>query len=77
MASIDIIQIGVNRYAPAGSEDVNLYATPASTPLTIGQLVQAVCIHAAAALEVQSVLKMNRMTAGSEKLSNAAFPPLP
>lgn len=72
MASIDIIQIGVNRYAPAGSEDVNLYATPASTPLTIGQLVQAVCIHAAAALEVQSVLKMNTMNSGTVTLDEAA-----
>ena len=72
MAGIDIIQIGVNRYAPAGSEGVNLYATSVSEPLTLGQLVQAVCIHSAAALESQSVLKMNAMNSGTVLLDEAA-----
>ena len=72
MSAIDIIQIGVNRYAPSGSESVNLYATSASAPLTLGQLVQAVCIHSAAALENQSVLKMNTMNNGTVLLDEAA-----
>lgn len=72
MAGIDIIQIGVNRYAPAGSEDVNLYATSVSTPLTLGQLVQAVCIHSAAALEAQSVIRMNAMNSGTVLLDEGA-----
>lgn len=72
MSAIDIIQIGVNRYAPSGSEGVNLYATSASAPLTLGQLVQAVCIHSAAALENQSVLKMNTMNNGTMLLDEAA-----
>ena len=70
--SIDIVQIGVNRYAPAGSEAINLYDTGTSGPLAIGQLVQAVCLHTAAACEAQSVLKMNTMTAGSAVLDEAA-----
>jgi hypothetical protein len=49
-----------------------MYDTGASGPLTLGQLVQAVCIRTAAALEAQSVNKMNTMTAGSVKLDDAA-----
>ena len=51
MATVDTIQIAVIRYAPEGSNAINLYATSASNPLTIGQLVQAVCLNAAAAYE--------------------------
>ena len=69
---IESIQIATNRYAPAGSEQVLMYDTGASGPLTLGQLVQAVCIRTAAALEAQSVNKMNTMTAGSVKLDDAA-----
>ena len=72
MSAVDTIQIAVNRYAPEGSNAINLYATSASTPLTIGQLVQAVCLNAAAAYEAQSVLKMNSMNAGTVKLDEAA-----
>ena len=69
--SIERIQIATNRYAPAGSEAITMYDTGASGPLTLGQLVQAVCLHSAAISEAQSVLKMNSMTAGSEQLRTA------
>ena len=69
---LESIQIATNRYAPAGSEAINMYDTGASGPLTLGQLVQAVCIRTAASLEAQSVNKMNTMTAGSVKLDDAA-----
>ena len=69
---IESIQIATNRYAPAGSEAIQMYDTGASGPLTLGQLVQAVCIRTAAALEAQSVNKMNTMTSGSVKLDDAA-----
>ena len=69
---IESIQIATNRYAPSGSKAINMYDTGASGPLTLGQLVQAVCIHSAAVYEAQSVLKMNAMTAGSVKLDDAA-----
>ena len=72
MSTVDTIQIAVNRYAPEGSNAINLYATSTSTPLTIGQLVQAVCLNAAAAYETQSVLKMNTMNTGTVKLDQAA-----
>ena len=69
---IESIQIATNRYAPAGSDAISMYDTGASGALTLGQLVQAVCIRSAAAYEAQSVIKMNTMTAGSVKLDDAA-----
>ena len=69
---IESIQIATNRYAPAGSDPILMYDTGASGPLTIGQLVQAVCIRTAAVVEAQSVTKMNSMTAGSLQLETAA-----
>jgi len=72
MSTITINEIATNRYAPAGSNGINLYSTEAAENLTIGQLVQAACLTAAAAYENQSVLKMNSMTAGSTTLQQAA-----
>ena len=72
MPTIDVVPIAVNRYAPAGSEAITMYDTGASGPLTIGQLVQAVCLRSAAVYEAQSVIKMNMMTSGSEKLDRAS-----
>ena len=69
---IESIQIATNRYAPEGSERILMYDTGASGPLSIGQLVQAVCLRSAAAYEAQSVNKMNKMTAGSATLDDAA-----
>ena len=69
-----IEQIATNRYAPAGSEAINMYSNglEGGDHLTIGQLAIAVSMRAAAEYEAQSVLKMNRMTAGSELLSKAS-----
>ena len=69
---ISNVQIATNRYAPAGSEAILMYDTGASGPLTLGQLVQAVCLRTAAVLESQSVVKMNTMTEGSVQLATAA-----
>jgi len=71
---IAIETIAANRYAPSGSEAINLYSTGAEggSGLTLGQLAIAVCLTAAAAYEGQSVVKMNTMTAGSVKLDAAA-----
>ena len=69
---IESIQIATNRYAPAGSDAISLYDNGLSGPVTLGQLVQAVCIRTAAACEAQSVIKMNMMTQGSEQLSTAS-----
>ena len=68
---ITIETIAVNRYAPEGSEAINLYSNglEGGDHLTIGQLAIAVSMRAAAEYEAQSVIKMNRMTDGSEKLS--------
>ena len=72
MNTITTTEVAVNRYAPDGSEAINLYATGGAGSLTLGQLIQAVCIRSAAVLEAQSVTKMNTMTAGSVKLDEAS-----
>ncbi len=70
--AIQEIQIATNRYAPSGSNAILMYDTGMSGMLTLGQLVQAVCIRSAAASEAQSVIKMNLMTANSQILDDAA-----
>jgi hypothetical protein len=70
--SIEANIIAVNRYAPEGSKAINLYSTSTAENLTVGQLVSAICIRTACALEEQSVNKMNRMNVGTEKLEQAS-----
>ena len=72
--AIGIEQIATNRYAPSGSDAINLYSTgvEGGSGLTLGQLSIAVCLTAAAVYEGESVLKMNTMTSGSVKLDTAA-----
>jgi hypothetical protein len=69
-----IEQIATNRYAPEGSDAINMYSNglEGGDHLTIGQLAIAVSMRAAAEYEAQSVIKMNRMTNGSEKLSTCS-----
>ena len=71
---ITVETISLNRYAPRGSEAVNLYSTgtEGGSHLTIGQLVIAVAMNSAAAYEAQGVSKMNTMTAGSDLLEQAS-----
>ena len=71
---IETTTIATNRYAPAGSNAINLYSTGAEggDGLTIGQLAIAVSLRSAAACEAQSVIKMNSMTRGAQTLSKAA-----
>ena len=66
--------ISVNRNAPRGADAVKLYSNgmEGGDHLTIGQLARAVSMRAAAAYESQSVLKMNRMAGGSDKLAKSA-----
>ena len=70
--SIEANAIAVNRYAPEGSKAINLYSTSSAENLTVGQLVSAVCIRTAGALEAQSVTKMNRMSVNTEKLEQTS-----
>ena len=71
---ISTIEIATNRYAPSGSEAINLYSTgfEGGSNLTLGQLVIAVSIRSAAAYEAQSVVKMNEMSSDSLVLDDAA-----
>ena len=66
--------ISTNRYAPRGADSVNLYSNgmEGGSGLTIGQLIIAVSMRSAAAYESQSVVKMNRMAAGSDRLVRAS-----
>lgn len=70
--AIQSVDIATNRYAPEGSEAINLYTYGLASGLTVQQLVQAVCLRAAAVYEAQSVVKMNMMTSGSQTLDEAA-----
>ncbi len=62
MATIETIQIAVNGNAPQGADAINLYQMNNSGPLTLAQLVAAVCFYRAAILERRSTLQMNRLT---------------
>lgn len=70
--AVSIEQIGTNRYAPEGSNSINMYSTGMAGGLTLPQLTLAVCLRTAAVNEAQSIAKMNKMTAGSQLLSDAA-----
>lgn len=71
--SIMIETISANRYAPRGSETVNLFSNgfDGGSNLTLGQLSVAVSLRAAAVCEAQSVTKMNMMASGSANLEKA------
>lgn len=60
MSEILVEQIGTSRYAAV---DINAYQYNGLTGLSFGQLIMAVCCRRAAAVENQSVLKMNALTA--------------
>ena len=68
MQTIEIQQIGTNRYAPAGADAVRLYAIDGAEGLTLAQLVAAVCIHRGAHLETRAVSRMNKMTQNNHYL---------
>lgn len=72
--SIYLEEIAVNRYAPAGSDSIWLYSTEleGGSRLALGQLVIAVSMRSAAVYEAQSVVKMNIMAAGGDKLGKLA-----
>lgn len=70
--AIENVQIATNRYAPAGSDAINLYSLGTASNLTVAQLVQAVCLRSAATYEQRSVIKMNMMASGSDTLDSAA-----
>ena len=69
---IESSQIATNRYAPEGSQAIKRYSTETASGLTLPQLIAAVCIRTAGALEEQSVAKMNMMSFGTEILEKAS-----
>ncbi len=69
MSEIMIEQLGVSRYAPV---DINAYQYNGLKGLSFGQLIISVCCRRAAAIEQQSVLKMNEMTATTDLLKETS-----
>ncbi len=72
MATIEIETIRLNPNAPSGSDAVNMYSVNGSEPLTLAQLVAAVCFRRAAALEARSVLQMNKLQSNTGLLDTMA-----
>ena len=68
MGTIEIQEIGTNRYAPEGANAVCLYGVEGADGLTLGQLVAAVCIRRCTHLEARSVERMNKMTQNNHYL---------
>jgi len=69
---IQAVEIGKNRYAPAGADSINMYRMDGGQSLTFGQLMAAVCIRTGANLEAQSINKMNRMNLNVDLLDTAS-----
>ena len=69
---IDNVEIAVNRYAPPGASAINMYSMDGDDPLTLGQIMAAVCIRCGANREARSVTKMNRMNPNVEKIETAS-----
>jgi hypothetical protein len=75
MSEITTTQIGTNRYAPAGADEVRLFNHNGAEGMTLGQMVISVCIARAAVIETTSVARMNKMTSTNailDKLANYA-----
>ncbi|MBO4345680.1 MAG: hypothetical protein J5833_07985 [Victivallales bacterium] len=68
---IESVQIATNRYAPDGAQAINMYRMDGE-PLTIGQLIAAVCIKAGANMEAQTILKVNTMNGNTETIKTAS-----
>ena len=72
MAEIFLEKIGTNRYAPEGTNDISLFSYNGAEGLTIGQLINAVCVRRGVYQEKQSVLVMNRLAGETDRLHRLA-----
>ena len=69
MSEILIESLGTSRYAPV---NINAYQYNGLTGISFGQLIMAVCCRRAAAIESQSVIKMNQLTQTTDFLNEAS-----
>ena len=69
MSEILIESLGTSRYAPV---NINAYQYNGLAGLSFGQLIMAVCCRRAAAIESQSVIKMNQLTQTTGFLNEAS-----
>ena len=72
MSAITPVDIGDNRYAPDAVSDVVLYNFNGAENMTLGQLVIAVCINRAAAIENQSVMVANHLAKVNDQIEEYA-----
>jgi len=70
---IETEKIATNRYASPEAAGIVTYSFNGCEGLTIGQLVTAVCCRIGAALEAQSVVKTNIITAETDRLNAYSF----
>jgi len=70
---IETEKIATNRYASPEASGIVTYSFNGCEGLTIGQLVTAVCCRIGAALEAQSVVKTNIITAETDRLNAYSF----
>ena len=69
MSEILIESLGTSRYAPV---NINAYQYNVLAAISLGQLIMAVCCRRAAAIESQSVIKMNQLTQTTDFLNEAS-----
>ena len=70
--AIEAVAIGINRYAPAGSDAINVYKTSfggEEQEYAFGKLLVAINLQAAANCELRSVTYMNRISVNSSLLN--------
>jgi len=70
---IETEKIGTNRTALPESADIVVYSFNGCENLTVGQLVNAVCCRVGMALEAQSVVKSNIITAGTDRINAYSY----
>lgn len=74
MAEIGITAVGVNHYAPSSCNLVRMYTTNGSEELlSLGQLVSAVMLRAAAAYEARAVYSINMLNSNTSYQSMLAY----
>lgn len=74
MAEIGIQAVGINHYATSASNLVKMYTTNGSTELlSLGQLVSAVMLRAAAASEARAIYKVNVLDANTSYQNILAY----
>jgi len=68
MSEISASTVGVFRNAPSGSSAIELYNYNGAEEMTVSQLVMAIAIRASAVYERDSVVQLNLMNRGVDRI---------